>query len=1634
MFEDSIHLRILTGEFNSAPIAKATESFDFLKRSINKTIGAVEQLKRSITSIPTVPTGISAGVSVPEKVGNKGTGKIGMTGILDFSGIEQRGEIIKRINTQAIKDSEVIGGTLVESYKQADDSVNVFSRSLEKVGGQLEISNDYQVKNIDDIAKRKTKAFEQELAREAEKTQTIRSNTKEAIRNRKQELNAQTMYYNKGLAKYKKVEKEKTVLARRTQQASIARVGGVGGGIEDTNIAFARAAVSTKAIGGKLLDMQTTAKGVIANMKMADGTMVKFNATTGKTISAWKELNHGFLNSKQEFGDIIKKFGTWTIAAGVVYGVIGSIRDMLEVIKKVDYAMIGLAKVYRGNLEELLPLKQELIDVASTYGATVEATINVATKWARLGYKQKEIIDLTRVSLLAQNVAELESGEATELLTAALVSFRLNASSAVTILDNWNTLSNQFSVTTKDLAQSVSKAGATFRAGGADMAYLNAITMTIVQSTKESGNVVGNSLKTFASYVYRLQTMKKVYDITTEATKRNTDMNLDLTVAIKRQGGELLPLPEIIGKLAKAWAFLTPLEREQILQTTAGIRQRNRMQQALENYGDVLNGYITQLKDEGSAIRENALFMGSLQKKLEQLRASYEALMVNTGDAGLLKDMKNMVSMLDTMIVGLGNVNMGYVKVAAGIGALTIVVVQATKTIRTLTLAIREMGFAAAVLTKGNLIGLTVSLLAAGFSAYAYFAGKAEKATRDLAETSRMARKEFENLAKIHKAEAESAEYLCIKYVGLKKELEKHAEGTKKYNGIKKDLIETSNKLVILMGIEKTATKNTVEAYDVKKEAIDRYIKKLIKQSEQEEKNFQKEKRRQKALAEVAVEIAKGEVGYIKRAIAVKKPEEKSQWTLMREREKLAKAEKNLEEKKKLLKAITDVEKKKTVETVKEEIPPKAEKSKNILQERAEKSKNILQERIGLQERFNSLVEKNKYTTDKINVSEEYANEEAIKRKQRLLRLSDKEAKADILKFSIKTYLSKGDKKSLTLAEKKIELLELILNKEEHIFEATKKSRDEEAKRRAVLQSENAERTIIIGLMKAEIGAKDELEETERKIAYYKSEEYKNILKELSAGVETEEALKLKITGEKAILSLQERRNELSDKMYASAQKKYDETINEIELERSRLGINDDAIASYEKLSALGEIRRGIEEEISKIFADGIVTEEELVQQSRLHSKELGIKGKEAEELFNIEKKIADLDKLKGKDRTEVSALADIEFQSQSNLEKLTRNQEYWQKQVNEAKSKGYKITNANLELEKTTTDIFIEQLRIKNEVLPILEKEHQFALLEITSKTASEAIQRKILLIRQGKVKVENREITLIQLQNDLIKEQIRLQTDLAKRIDSGIVGGLNSGFDVLRDYVKITKELSDAPWLTTEEKAEEMRDFWNSIKAQALSTIDSIASEIRKVQLEKLVSKIDIGEKLSESEGIKQAFGIEGTQFNAQFATVWKTEGATFLAGLSSALTTGAGQIATATVTSNIPAGFYPQQAGFYQNTPVGVPGRTGQQITPPNPADLAGATYTTVGATAAASGNPWLTIASFAWPIISGLLGSKKKEKPEPEKVEVINFPDFKAVYGRERESILQPNIMVEVNVDSEMDIMKVRKVTRLIKSEL
>jgi hypothetical protein len=371
-------------------------------------------------------------------------------------------------------------------------------------------------------------------------------------------------------------------------------------------------------------------------------------------------------------------------------------------------------------------------------------------------------------------------------------------------------------VSTQDLAQVIMKATGAANTFGVSLESMLGHATAIIEVTRESGSVVGNSLKTIYS---RITTMDD-----------SIAMLESVGVAVRDMNGQLRPVEQILNDLAKRWSSLNSEQQQMLGLQLAGRYQLSRFLVLMQQYNQALKAQRTAINSNGSAYRENERYLDSYQARLNRLSNAWtettlamQRAFLGTGIVAFAELMtavtKSATSFIDTfgllppvlgavtagfllfnnqlrtatmtngilMINTLKGLATGFRTLDGAVAATTLRMRMMDAVSKTTTMAIT--GLRTALVSAGTFLAGAV-LPTAAFMALGWAIGKVTEKIVEYNEHQKRIKQESQQLASTYASNEEKIQSLADKYEKLSNEVNKglRPENDKEYLQVQQEL------------------------------------------------------------------------------------------------------------------------------------------------------------------------------------------------------------------------------------------------------------------------------------------------------------------------------------------------------------------------------------------------------------------------------------------------------------------------------------------------------------------------------------------------------------------------------------------------------------------------------------------------------------------------------------------------------------------------------------------------------------------------------------------------------------------------------------------------------------------------------
>lgn len=176
----------------------------------------------------------------------------------------------------------------------------------------------------------------------------------------------------------------------------------------------------------------------------------------------------------ENFQNAMLKFPIWMGASTLFFGAIQSAKTFITTIIDVDTKMTTLQKVMSDSAD-MNQVFDDATRSAERFGQTLSSVLDAYAEFARQGYEGADLTNFADAALITSNVGEVDAQKASEYLTSAAAQWQQESQDAMSNIDAWNNIANNYATTVDKLGEGQAKAGSTARAMGLDFHETNAV-------------------------------------------------------------------------------------------------------------------------------------------------------------------------------------------------------------------------------------------------------------------------------------------------------------------------------------------------------------------------------------------------------------------------------------------------------------------------------------------------------------------------------------------------------------------------------------------------------------------------------------------------------------------------------------------------------------------------------------------------------------------------------------------------------------------------------------------------------------------------------------------------------------------------------------------------------------------------------------------------------------------------------------------------------------------------------------------------------------------------------------------------------------------------------------------------------
>jgi len=325
-----------------------------------------------------------------------------------------------------------------------------------------------------------------------------------------------------------------------------------------------------------------------------------------------------------------EKFGGWALVTGSLMKIKHEFKEMLNIIKEIDAAMVEVKKVTNETSQAYDKFLTNASVKAKDTNSTIADTIRATANFTKAGYNLDIATTLAESALVYKSVGDgIESiDDSANSIISTMKAFGLEASYSMEIVDKFNEVSNRFAVTSKDIGYAMSTSGAALSSAGNDIdesiAMFTAMNEIIQDESKTS-----TALKSLAVRSRNTAgTLKEMGEDAEGAAESITALQQQVKEAsgvdIMIDDETFKSSYQIVSELSEVWKDLNDVQQSTVTRLLAGTHQASTFSALIKNFDTARESLEVSRGAAGSARKELETVKDSIGGALMEMRSAFE--------------------------------------------------------------------------------------------------------------------------------------------------------------------------------------------------------------------------------------------------------------------------------------------------------------------------------------------------------------------------------------------------------------------------------------------------------------------------------------------------------------------------------------------------------------------------------------------------------------------------------------------------------------------------------------------------------------------------------------------------------------------------------------------------------------------------------------------------------------------------------------------------------------------------------------------------------------------------------------------------------------------------------------------------
>lgn len=395
--------------------------------------------------------------------------------------------------------------------------------------------------------------------------------------------------------------------------------------------------------GMKSLFGTTQLKDFNSQLKSTTTAMTNHNNSVNKVNNQYTQLKSSLKQTGQQMSTVTSETNKSASANNNLvgqlqqnvatymqfYAVLQQVRNALSVHQEIDKSLTETRKVAGLTKEEMRAYQQETIGVANSLGVLQTDLIDATTEFVRLGHAFEDAKELGEIATIGARVGDIASTDTvSDYLISTIAGFEeleMTVDGATTVVDKFNNVANNTSINFQAIGEGVKRFASSMSTANNSLDESISLLVAGYDVTRDAPKVA-NALNTISM---RLRGVTEDGEEVAELIPEIDNVLGKYGLTMEKVGEDgtkaLKSTFEILGEISEIWDYLSDMDKSEIIEAVAGIRQSNVASAILSNWESVQKTMELVGNSAGSASNEYGMYMDSMEASTNQLKNAVNA-------------------------------------------------------------------------------------------------------------------------------------------------------------------------------------------------------------------------------------------------------------------------------------------------------------------------------------------------------------------------------------------------------------------------------------------------------------------------------------------------------------------------------------------------------------------------------------------------------------------------------------------------------------------------------------------------------------------------------------------------------------------------------------------------------------------------------------------------------------------------------------------------------------------------------------------------------------------------------------------------------------------------------------------------